>query len=76
MEQTPQSFVQDLMLGEPQTPITCEHVVAMLLPPAAAGEIISGSGNGTYTLPGFWNTHVDPGLTSPLAAVQADWLPL
>ena len=26
---------------------------AMLLPPATAGEIISGSVNGTYTLPGF-----------------------
>ena len=49
---------------------------AMLLPPAAASDIISGSANGTYTLPGFWNTHVNPGLTSPVAAVQADWRPV
>ena len=48
----------------------------MLLPPAEAGDIISGSVNGTYTLPGFWNTHVNPGLTSPLAAVQAAWRPV
>ena len=45
---------------------------AMLLPPAIAGEIIAGPANGTYTLPGFCNAHVSPGLTSPLVAVQAD----
>ena len=52
---------------------------ATLLPPAAAREIISGSANSTYTLPGFWNTHVSPGLTSRLAAVGfpvAEWFRL
>ena len=49
---------------------------AMLLPPSASGDILSGAPDGSYSLIGFWNTLVQPGVTDADADIQALWEPV
>ena len=49
---------------------------AMLLPPTAAHHCVSHMDDGRYTLAGFWNAFVNPGITDANPAVQATWEPV
>ena len=49
---------------------------AMLLPPSAAADILAAAPDGTYSLPGFWNTLIQPGVNNADAGIQALWGPV
>ena len=49
---------------------------AMLLPPSASADILTGAPNGAYSLVGFWSNLIHPGLNDPDANVQALWGPV